>query len=87
MLGDEVLCKYWPGGEVTLFIAWMNVEGVGLKHAAWRNWANSFLVLFIWTVAFDACGGGRVGISEVSHRSSDMLRLTFRMMFLFFSNT
>ena len=32
-------------GEVVLwpfFIASMNVEGAGLKHAPWRNWANLF---------------------------------------------
>ena len=47
MFGDEVLCKYFPVGEVKNFIAWMNVEGVGINHGAWRNWANSLLVLFI----------------------------------------
>ena len=42
MLGDEVLCKSWPSGEVTFLIDRINVEGAGLKHAAWRNWANYF---------------------------------------------
>ena len=62
----------------------MNVEGTGLKHAAWRDWANYFLVLFICTMALAVYAGGRVGVSGVSHRPYDMLRLPGRMMFLFF---
>ena len=59
----------------------MNIEGVGLKNAAWRNWANYLLVLFFYTMALAACVGGRVGVSGVSHRPSDMLRLPVRMVF------
>ena len=84
MLGDEVLCKSWPGGEVTLFISWMNVEGTGLKHAAWSKWANYFLVLFIWTIALAAFYGLLVGVSGMSHIPSDMLRLHARTMFYFY---
>ena len=87
MLGDEVLCKSWPGGEVTLFIARMNAEGAGLKYASWNNWANSFLVLFIWTIALTGCDVGLVGVSGMSHRPSDTLCLPVRIMFLFLSNT
>ena len=72
---------------MTLLIDWMNVEGAGLKYSARRNWANYFLVLFIYTMALAAFAGGRVGVSGMSHRPSDMLRLPDRMMFLFFSNT
>ena len=68
MIGDEVLCKSWPGGEVTLLIDWMNVEGAGLKYSAWRNRANSCLVLFICTMPLAACDGGRVGVSGMSNR-------------------
>ena len=79
MFGYGVLCKSWPGGEVNL----MNIEGVGLKNAAWRNWANYFLVLFICTMALSTCVGGQVGVIGVSHRPSDMLRLPVRIMFFF----
>ena len=68
-------------------IAWMNVEGVGLKHAACRNWANYFLVLFIYTMVLAYCAGVQVGVSGISHRPSDMLNFTVRMIFLFLSNT
>ena len=87
MLGDEVVCKYWPGGELTLFIDGMNVEGAGPKHAAWRNWANYVLVLLIWTIELDSCDRGLVGASGISHIQSDMLHLPVRMMFLFLSKT
>ena len=87
MIGYEVLCKSWPGDEVKLFIAGINFEGEGLKHAAWRNWDNYVLVLFIWTISLSACDCELVGISGMSHRASDMLRLTFIIMFLFFSKT
>ena len=40
MLRYEFLCQYRPGVKVAISIALMNVEGVGLKHAAWRNWSN-----------------------------------------------
>ena len=72
----------WP-----FLIDWMNVEDVALTHAAWRNWANYFLDLFICTMALPACACGQVGGSEMSHSPSDMLRLPVRMMFLFLSNT
>ena len=51
MLGDELLCQSWLGGDVEIFIGSMNVECTGIKHAAWRNWGKYFLVLFIWTIA------------------------------------
>ena len=47
MLGDKLLFQYRLGGKVENFIALMNVEGAGMKHATWRNWSNYFLVLFI----------------------------------------
>ena len=37
MLGDEFLCQSCLGGEVDIFIAVVDVEGAGLKHAAWSN--------------------------------------------------
>ena len=86
MIGDEFLCKSWTGGEVTLLIAWTNVEGAGLKHAVWRDWANYFLVLFICTMTLAACACGRIGVSGMFHRPYDMLRLPVIIMSLFFSN-
>ena len=62
----------------------MNVQGAGIKYAAWRNWANSFLVLLIYTVSLAACDGGLVGVSVMCQRSYDMLNLPVRMMFIFF---
>ena len=47
MLEDEFLCQSWPGGEVAIFIALRNVEVAGLKHAAWRNWANCFYLVHL----------------------------------------
>ena len=78
-----------PGQVVrwTFFIARMNVEGTVLKHAAWRDWANYFLVLFIWTIPLTACDVGLVGVSGVYHRQFDTLCLPVRMMLLFFSKT
>ena len=61
----------------------MNVEGAGIKHSAWMNWDNYFLVLFIRTMTLAACAGGKVGVSGMSHRKSDMLRLLVRMMLFF----
>ena len=43
----------------TFLIALTNVEGAGMKHAAWKNWANYFLVLFIWKMPL-AVGAGRL---------------------------
>ena len=54
---DEVLCQSWPGGELTIFISRMNVEGAELKHAVLRNWSNYFLVFFICIIALTACDG------------------------------
>ena len=65
----------------------MNVEGAGIKRAVWSNWVNYFLVLFICTVELAACDVRRVGVNDMSHRPSDMLRLSVRMIFLFLSNT
>ena len=38
-------------------ISWMYVKSAEIKHAAWRNWSN-FFVLFICTMALAACAGG-----------------------------
>ena len=57
MLGDELLCQYWSGGEVVIYIDLMNLEGARLKQAAWRDWANYFLILFISTLARADCVG------------------------------
>ena len=56
----------WP-----FLIAWMNVEGAGIKHAVWRNWNNPFLVLLIWTISLSACGGLLGDVSGMSHRPYD----------------
>ena len=78
-----------PGQVVRwlFLIDWMNITSAGLKHAAWRNWANYVLVFFVCTMELAACAGVRVGISGMYHWPSDMFCLTVRMMFLFFSNT
>ena len=72
---------------MAIFIAWMNVEGEGLKHVAWRNWDNYFLVFFIWTNSLSACDGLLGGVSGMNHRSSDFFHLPVRIRFLFLSNT
>ena len=71
----------WP-----FFISRINVEGVGLKHVSWRNYANYFLVLFIWTMELSARAGWRVSASEMSHRPYYMLRLPMRIYLLFSSD-
>ena len=38
-------------------------------------------------MSLDDCAGGWVGVNGMSHRTSDMLRLPVRMMFLFFFRT
>ena len=38
MIGGEFLCESFPGGKVDIFITRANLEGSGLKHAAWKNW-------------------------------------------------
>ena len=63
------------------FIAWINVEGVGLKHAACRNWANYFLVLFIFIISLASCDGLLVGVSGMSHIPSNVFRLPVRTRF------
>ena len=65
----------------------INVEGVGIKHAAWRNWANYCFVLLICTMKLSECAYGWVSESGMSHKPSNMLCLPFRMTFLFSSNT
>ena len=72
--------------RLTFLISWKNVEGEGLNHAAWRNWANYVLVLFICTMTLAACACGRIGVSGMFHRPYDMLRLPVIIMSLFFSN-
>ena len=55
----EISCSASHGQVVRcpFFIALTNVEGAGIKHAAWRNWDNYLLVLFIWTISLDDCVG------------------------------
>ena len=40
----EMISSVSPGqvARRTFLIAWTNIEGAGLKHAAWRNWSNYF---------------------------------------------
>ena len=55
-----------------IFIALVDVEGSGLKHAEWRNRANYLLVLFICIMVL-ADGAGRLGgVDEVSQRLSEL---------------
>ena len=44
-----------PGQEIKLplLIAVMDMVGAGLKHAAWRNCANSIFVVFLWIMTFN----------------------------------
>ena len=71
--GERGICLYmrysvsisqvtrWP-----FLIAFINVEVVGLKHVGWGNWANYFLVLFIWKMELSDCLGLLVGFNRIS---------------------
>ena len=59
---------------MAIFIDLMNVEGAGLKHSALSNWANCFLVLFIWAISLADCVGLLGGVSGISQKPSEVLR-------------
>ena len=87
MIGDELLCQSWTGGEVDFFIDSMNVEGVGLKHGAWRDWANNCFVFFIWTIALYECLGWLSGVNAISQRPSEVFYSPVRIGVLLISKT
>ena len=79
----EMSSSIFPGLVMRwkFLMVFINVKCAGLKHAAWRNWANYFFLLFTLTIARADCVEWIIGVNGISQRPSEVLLSPFMISF------